>query len=176
MMKIGHVYNHIISINNLCEAWCEFVRGKKLRKDVAEFSLNLSQNIFRLHEDLRNKTYQHGAYEAFSISDPKSRNIHKDTVRDRLLHHAIYRVLYRHFDRKFVYDSYSCRYGKGTHRAFNRFNQFVRQVSESNNRTAWILKCDVKKFFASIDQSRLIEIVKRHIFDSDTIWLIEEVV
>jgi RNA-directed DNA polymerase len=172
---MNHNYNDIISIKNLCEAWREFIRGKKFKRDVAEFSLNLSQNIFELHNDLRNKTYKHGAYKAFSISDPKPRSIHKATVRDRLLHHAIYRVLYSHFDQKFVYDSYSCRYKKGTHKAVNRFNQFVRKVSKNNHRTCWILKCDIRKFFASIDQVTLIEIVKRHISDSDTVWLIQRV-
>lgn len=174
-VSMDHNYNDIISIKNLCEAWREFVCGKKSKKDVAEFSLNLSRNIFNLHEDLRKKTYQHGAYEAFSISDPKPRSIHKATVRDRLLHHAIYRVLYPLFDRKFIYDSYSCRYGKGTHRALNRFDRFVHKVSESNSRVCWVLKCDIRKFFASIDQAVLIEIVKRHIFDSDTIWLVQKV-
>ena len=173
---VGHVYNDIISVKNLCHAWREFVRGKKLRKDVADFSLNLSQNIFNLHENLKNKLYRHGPYEAFPISDPKPRSIHKATVRDRLLHHAIYRVLYLHFDRRFIYDSYSCRYGKGTHKALDRFNQFVRQVSESNSRTGWVLKCDVRKFFASIDQAILIETVKKHISDPDIIWLIQRVV
>ena len=163
-------------MKNLCQAWCEFVRGKKSKKDVAEFSLDLSRNIFKLHEDLRNKTYCHGAYEAFSINDPKPRSIHKASVRDRLLHHAIYRVLYPHFDRKFIYDSYSCRYGKGTHRALDRFRQFVLKVSESNSRVCWILKCDIRKFFASIDQEILIKIVEKHIKNQDVVWLIRQVV
>lgn len=175
VMAVNHSFNTIISLENLCNAWSEFVRGKKSRKDVAEFSLHLSQNIFRLHRELQEKTYRHGVYEAFSISDPKPRNIHKATVRDRLLHHAIYRVLYPQFDKKFIYDSYSCRHVKGTHRALNRFNQFARQVSKGHRRTCWILKCDIRKFFASIDQATLIAIVKKHVTDSDTIWLIERV-
>jgi retron-type reverse transcriptase len=173
---MSHEYKDIISIKNICDAWTEFIRGKKSKKDVAEFSLNFSQNIFKLHEELRIKTYRHGTYEAFSISDPKPRSIHKATVRDRLLHHAVYRVLYPYFDKKFIYDSYSCRQFKGTHRALNRFNSFVRQVSESNSRTCWILKCDVRKFFASIDHEKLIQVFKRHIQDVDTVWLIERVV
>ena len=175
-MVLNHTFNTIISIENLCLAWREFLCGKKSRKDVAAFSLNLSQNIFILHKDLLTKKYQHGEYEAFSINDPKPRSIHKAIVRDRLLHHAIYRVLYSYFDKKFIYDSYSCRHFKGTHRALNRFNHFAQKVSESNSRTCWVLKCDVKKFFASIDQTRLIEIVKKHVDDTDTIWLIERIV
>jgi retron-type reverse transcriptase len=170
------MYNYIISIENLCAAWQEFIRDKKSKRDVAEFSLNLSKNIFQLHKELQTKTYRHGAYEAFSINDPKPRSIHKATVRDRLLHHAIYRGLYRHFDQKFIYDSYSCRQEKGTHKALNRFRHFARKVSKSNSRICWVLKCDIRKFFASIDQAVLIEIVKRHLSDTDVIWLLERVV
>jgi len=175
-ISMCHDYNNIISIKNLCDAWTEFVRGKKSKKDVAEFSLNLSQNIFRLHNDLQTKTYRHGSYEAFSISDPKPRSIHKATVRDRLLHHAIYRILYPYFNKKFIYDSYSCRQIKGIHRALNRFNDFVMQVSQNNSRTCWVLKCDVRKFFASIDQVTLINIFRRHVSDADTIWLIGRII
>lgn len=120
--------------------------------------------------------YIHAGYKAFSINDPKPRNIHKATVRDRLLHHAIYFVLYPFFDRLFIHDSYSCRNFKGTHRALHRFKQLALKVSESNSRTCWVLKCDIKKFFASIDQDVLINILKKHIADADTIWLIERVV
>jgi RNA-directed DNA polymerase len=152
------------------------VCGKKSKKDVAEFSLNLSHNVFKLHEELRTKTYRHGTYEAFLIHDPKPRSIHKATVCDRLLHHAIYRILYSYFDKKFIYDSYSCRQCKGTHRALNRFNDFVMKASKSNSRACWVLKCDVRKFFASIDHEKLIEIFKRHVNDVETIWLIERII
>ncbi len=169
-------YHDIISLNNLYYAWGEFVRGKKYKKDVTEFALNLSGNIIKLHHELMAKSYIHGHYKQFSISDPKPRIIHKALVRDRLLHHAIYRILYIHFERRFIYDSYSCRIAKGTHRALNRFKHFTNKVSESNSRTCWVLKCDVRKFFASIDQSILLKIFSRHILDLDTNWLIGRVV
>ncbi|MDP1706697.1 MAG: reverse transcriptase/maturase family protein [bacterium] len=171
-----HFYDSIISLENLCKAWEEFVRGKKKKADVMEFSLNLSDNIFRLYLDLKNRTYQHGGYEAFSINDPKPRSIHKATVRDRLLHHAVYRILYPYFDKKFIFDSYSCRNGKGTHRALDRFRDFGRKVSKNNTRTCWVLKCDVRKFFASVDQGILLTIMTRHICDGDTLRLISRIV
>lgn len=108
-------YDEIISVKNLYEAWGEFVAGKKSKADVAEFALNLHRNISNLHKDLKYRTYVHGKYKAFNINDPKPRNIHKATIRDRLLHHAIYGVLYPYFDKKFTHDSYSCRLEKGTH-------------------------------------------------------------
>lgn len=169
-------YQYIISVDNLLDAWKEFLKGKRGRKDVQEFELNLMENILSLHYDLANKTYQHSAYHAFNISDPKPRNIHKASVRDRLLHHALYRVLYPFFEKTFIADSYSCRKNKGTHKALNRFRAFAYQASKNHTKTVWVLKCDIKKFFASIDQKILLDIVGRYITDTDVLWLISRIV
>ena len=141
-----------------------------------EFSMKLSENVFNLHRDLLKKTYVHGSYQSFGISDPKPRKIHKATVRDRLLHHAIYRVAYPYFEKRFIYDSYSCRDNKGTHKAINRFLRFYREVSLNSKKTCWVLKCDVRKFFHSIDHEKLLEIITRHKIDAGTVWLISRVV
>ncbi len=133
-------------------------------------------NILELHQDLIKKTYRHGGYQAFNISDPKPRNIHKAQVRDRLLHHAIYRILYPYFDRKFIADSFSCRLSKGTHKAMNRFHAFACRVSKNNTKTCWILKCDIRKFFASVDQQILLKILARYIKDSDVLLLLENII
>ncbi|HEY4528373.1 MAG TPA: reverse transcriptase/maturase family protein [Candidatus Paceibacterota bacterium] len=133
-------------------------------------------NIISLHHDLKNKTYKHSSYHAFNISDPKPRNIHKASVRDRLLHHAIYRVLYSYFDKKFISDSYSCRLNKGTHKALERFGYFSIKVSKNHTKQCWVLKCDIKKFFASIDHEVLLYILEKHIEDKDTLWLLERVI
>ncbi len=133
-------------------------------------------NIISLHEDLANRTYLHGGYEAFKISDPKPRDIHKASVRDRLLHHAIYRVLYPFFDRLFIADSYSCRVNKGTHKAVKRFNQMAMSESRNNHRTCWVLKCDIRKFFASINHSVLLGLLRERIDDEDVLLLLGEVV
>lgn len=163
-------------MQNLFLAWGEFVVGKKSKIDVLEFKHNLADNIISLHEDLANRTYLHGGYEAFKISDPKPRDIHKASVRDRLLHHAIYRVLYPFFDRRFITDSYSCRLGKGTHKAVKRFNQMARSESRNNHRTCWILKCDIRKFFASIDHDVLARILGEYISDENIMRLLGNVI
>lgn len=170
------LYEDIISVENLLIAWQEFVKGKKNRKDVAEFSLNLFENIINLHKELVNKTYNHSNYEAFNISDPRPRNIHKATVKDRLLYHAIYRILYPFFDQKFIHDSYSCRNNKGTHKAMKRFKIFAGKISKNNTKTVYVLKCDIKKFFANIDHKILLNILHKHIRDKDIIWLLEKVI
>lgn len=171
-----HAYDDIISVENLLVAWREFLRGKRKRKDVEEFSVYLMDNIFVLHRELANKTYRHGGYTAFKINDPKPRDIHKASVRDRLLHHALYRVLYPYFDQKFIHDSYSCRNRKGTHKAIDQFRKFARIVSKNNTRTCFVLKCDIRKFFASIDHEILEQILAKHIEDRDILWLLAEVV
>jgi len=173
---LTHTYEDIISVENLLAAWREFVKGKRKKSDVQEFSQLLMHHIRNLHEDLRRKTYTHGGYHAFSISDPKPRDIHKASVRDRLLHHALYRQLYPFFDRTFIADSYSCRIGKGTHKAMERFKHFAYQISKNDTRTCWVLKCDIRKFFASVDQSILMTILNSYIPDQDILWLIERVI
>lgn len=144
--------------------------------DVEEFSLNLMDSVKVLHQDLLNKSYTHQGYTAFKICDPKPRDIHKASVRDRLVHHAIYRTLYPYFDQKFIFDSYSCRQNKGTHKALNRFREYSRKVSSNYTKNAWVLKCDIRKFFASIDHRILIDILKQHIPDKDIVRLLKEVI
>lgn len=133
-------------------------------------------NIFSLHNNLQYKTYVHGFYEHFKINDPKPRDIHKASVRDRLLHHAIYRVLHPFFYGKFIYDSYSCQVNKGTHKALYRFESMVQKVSKNNTKQCWVLKCDIRKFFASIDHDILKNILAKHISDTDTLWLLGKVI
>jgi len=175
-IQLQHSFEDIISTENLLEAWKEFIRGKRQRKDVQEFGLGLMDNILELHSDLVNHIYKHGGYQAFNICDPKPRNIHKAQVRDRLLHHAIYRILYPFFDRIFIADSFSCRINKGTHKAIDRFREFAYKAGRNNTRTCWVLKCDIKKFFASIDHNTLIKILKEYIPDQNIIWLLEEII
>lgn len=175
-IQLRHSFEKIADAENLLEAWKEFSREKRGKRDVQEFSLHLTDNLFFLRDGLTNHTYRHGGYQAFKISDPKPRDIHKASVRDRLLHHAIYRVLYPFFDRTFISDSFSCRIGKGTHAALHRFRSFARIVSRNNTRTCWVLKCDIRKFFASIDHAILMKILRSYIQDQNALWLLSEVV
>ncbi|MDB5245146.1 MAG: RNA-directed polymerase [Parcubacteria group bacterium] len=173
---LDNVYERIISINQLLDAWQEFLRGKRSRKDVQEFGRDLMGNMLRLHAELEAGTYHHGGYEAFRINDPKPRDIHKAPVRDRLLHHAVYRQLYPFFDRTFIPDSYSCRVNKGTHKAIERFKVMVGKVSKNDTRTCWVLKCDIRKFFASIDHEIMIRILEGRIKEERTLLLLKSVI
>ena len=171
----GNIYN-VADPENLLEAWREFLLGKRSKTDVHEFSLRLMDNLLSLRDDLLHHIYRHGGYQAFTISDPKPRHIHKAAVRDRVLHHAIYRTFYPFFDKTFIADSFSCRIGKGTHRAIQRFAVFGRRASRNHTRTCWVLKCDIKKFFASIDHATLTEIIRSYLPDPGLRWLLGEVI
>ena len=152
------------------------MQGKRYRKDVLDFERDLMSNILSLHAELKERRYAHSAYHAFTISDPKQRSIHKAIVKDRLVHHALYRVLYPFFDRTFIVDSYSCRKNKGTHKAIERFRAFSNKVSKNNTKTVWVLKCDIRKFFASVDHDVLMEILKQYIPDKDSICLLDGII
>lgn len=171
-----HKYDEIISPENLLESWCEFIKGKRSRLDVQIFERDLMTNIISLHESLRDGTYQHSEYEAFVVSDPKTRSIHKAAVRDRLLHRAIYRKLYPFFDRTFVADSFSCRLDKGTHRSLDRFACLARRASNDHHKTVWVLKCDIRKFFASINHAQLLSLLDTRIVDKKLVALLRQII
>ncbi|MFA4872082.1 MAG: reverse transcriptase domain-containing protein, partial [Patescibacteria group bacterium] len=176
-MKINNrVFKDIISLENLFSAWDEFKRGKINKIDVQKFEFNLEHNIFDLYYDLSHEVYQHGAYKIFHIHDPKHRIISKATVRDRIVHHAVFKELCQIFDPSFIYHSYSSRIGKGTHLAVLNLEKALRKASKNYYQNVYILKCDIKKFFASIPHKKLLAIIKRKITDQKFLWLIEQVI
>lgn len=175
-IQLTQSFGDIASLENLLAAWEEFIKGKRKKQDVQQFQLRFMDNLCDLHESLNTKSYQHHGYTAFNICDPKPRNIHKATVRDRLLHHAMYRVLYPFFDRTFIADSYSCRMNKGTHKALGHFNDLMLRVSRNTTKTCWVLKCDIKKFFASIDHKILLSMLQEYIPDKKILWLLKNVI
>lgn len=170
------LYDEISSRLNLFQAWTEFKQGKIQKQDVSEFSVRLEDHLFKLSDTLRNGTYEHSNYTQFYIFDPKRRHIHKASVIDRLLHHAIFRVLEPIYDKKFIFDSYSSRRFKGTHKAHKRFHDFAWKLSRNNTRTVWVLKCDIRRFFDSIDHDILIRILGETIHDDKSISLLENII
>ncbi len=165
-----------MSAENLFAAWEVFKNDKRNKPDVAEFEQKVEQHIFQLRRDLRDKTYKHGPYYGFWIHDPKRRRIHKATVRDRVLHHAIYKILNPIFEETFIPTSFSCRVGKGTHKGVESVSEMLRAESKNGTRGCWVLKCDIRKFFDSVDHSILLGILTRRIRDDDARRLLREIV
>lgn len=176
-MKIHRdLYDRMIEPTALFRAWELFRRGKRSRPDVAQFEYTLEPHIFALYRDLQSQTYGHGIYSSFFITDPKQRHIHKATVRDRVVHHAVFQILNPIFEPSFIAHSYSCRVGKGTHKGVDAIDRMSRKVSQNNTRSCFALKCDIKRFFDSIDHEVLLTILARRIKDDRVMWLMNEII
>ncbi len=170
------IFEQMVSAESLFTAWVEFRRGKTGRRDVQEYGRHVEKNIFRLHRELAANKYKHSSYTSFFIHDPKVRHIRKACVRDRLVHQAAYTILMQIFEPRFIHDLYSSRVGKGTHKGVNALRTLCRKVSKNNTRPCWALKCDVRKFYDTVDHGVLLEILDRSIKDPDAIGLLKEIV
>lgn len=173
---INDEYEKFIDINNVFRAWRRFSSGKTDKKDVLEFWRNLESNLFKMHDDLILNNYQHDNYEKFTVRDPKERTIHKARIRDRIIHQLIFDYIRPIFEKSFIFDSYSSRAGKGAHKAVKRFRLFCRKVSRDNTRPCWVLKCDIKKFFDSIDHKVLFSLIEKKITDKRIKGLIYRII
>jgi len=163
------MFEKIYSIENLYEATRNAVRSKRDREDIAEFLFHLEENIDMLHTELKTKSYHHGEYQLFDISDPKKRTISKAKVRDRVVHHAVHDMIYPAIDKSFIYDSYSCRIGKGTHRAIKRVQKWCRTYK-------YAVHLDIVQYFNSIDRGILRTLLTKWIKDEDVLWLLNETI
>ena len=176
-MKIyKNIFEKVISLENLFLAWDKFKSNKQKKRDVQQFEWRLEENIFKLHRDLKYKRYKHGKYASFYIQDPKQRHIHKATVRDRVLHHAVFSVLNSIFEPTFISNSLSCRIGKGTHKGIYILEKILLQTSSNTFKPCFALKCDIKKFFETVDHRILLNIICKRIKDDDVLKLLEEIV
>lgn len=171
-----NIFERLIAPENLFTAWEEFRRGKQSRKDVMQFEERLEQNLFLLHRELCRETYQHGPYSAFTICDPKQRRIHKATVRDRIVHHAVFSVLNPIFEPTFIAHSFSCRKDKGTHKAVVALKRMLWQISNNHRRQCFALKCDIHQFFASVDHAILLHVLGKKIEDERTMQLLRRII
>ncbi|MBI4517573.1 MAG: group II intron reverse transcriptase domain-containing protein [Deltaproteobacteria bacterium] len=169
MKRHGDLFDSITSFDNLLAAARAAYRGKRLRAAPATFHYDLERNLLRLQDELRLGHYEPGPYRAFRITDPKPRLISAAPYRDRVVHHAVCRVIEPLFDRTFIYDSYANRLGKGTHRALDRATAFCRQAP-------YVLKCDVEKFFPSIDHAVLLDRLARKLKCPRTLDLLGRIV
>lgn len=166
----------VISVRNIFSAWKEFSHGKKSNKGVAKFELNLEDHLFKLHDELTAGEFKLHPYKVCVVQDPKRRVIHIASVRDRILFHAIYRKLYHLFDPIFIHDVYSSRVEKGTHAGINRLEVFLRKVSKNYSQPTFVLKCDIRKFFDTIDQNILINLISKKVVDIRLLNLIKKII
>ena len=160
---MANCYDQIYSFEHLYNAYRLAARAKHDRDEVIAFELDLAGNLWRLHDELKNRTYRIGGYHRFIIHDPKTREIQALSFRDRVVQHSFCdNLLEPFFERRLIYDCAACRKGKGTHFAMDRLNHFLRAYYRKHGTSGWILKCDVRKYFDSIDHEALKKMLEKY--------------
>jgi RNA-directed DNA polymerase len=168
MKTYRHLYEQITDFANLYAAFRKARRGKRSRPEVAAFELDLEENLFQLQADLQTQRYKPGPYRNFYVQERKRRLISAAPFRDRVVHHALVRVLEPIWEARFIHDSYACRVDKGTHRAIDLAQRHARHYP-------YVLQCDVHQFFPAIDHAILRARLAHHIADDQTLWLIDQI-
>ena len=166
MKRHKHLFDQVCSFENLHAAAYAALRGKRGKKPAAVFFADLEEELVALHTELQDGTYQHGSYHYFQIHEPKERRVAATPFRDRVVHHAIVRVVEPLFECRYIEDSYACRKGKGTHAGMRRAAQFTRKYP-------YALKCDIRKYFANIDHEILSNQLARVIGDPRLLELMD---
>lgn len=168
-------YEKIYNMSNLLLAWRKARKGKTKKKYVKEFEKDTLGNLFKLHSELKNQTYQPKPLITFILRDPKTRKISKADFRDRVVHHALFRIIESSFDKNFIYDSCANRKGKGNLFALREFERFIKKVTKNFHSEAFCLKADIKHYFQEVDHEILISLLKRKIDDECVMTLIKKI-
>ncbi len=175
MKRIGNLYNKICDFQNLHLAFHKVAKGRRYDPEVLKFKINLEENLIDLQNDLLNKTYVPAPYRTFTLYEPKERIIYVSAIRDRVVHHAVMNIIEPIWDKLFIYDSYACRRDKGTHAGVKKTVTFLRRALQEWGRV-YCLKCDVSKFFPSINHHIMLSIIGKKIKCQKTLWLFEQII
>lgn len=162
MKRLGHLYDTAFTPEALHAAYLDARRNKRSTHSCYQFEKHLGQQISSLARELADGSYQPLPYNTFQVFEPKPRTIHAPAFRDRVVQHAIYRVIQPIFDRTFIAQSFACRPGKGTHEAADYVQAAMQQVP----RDSYILQLDVRKFYYRIDRGILRRLIERRIKDA----------
>jgi RNA-directed DNA polymerase len=165
------LYDRVTDFGNLYAAYKAAAAGKHDRLATLRHDLHAEKILWRLRWDLRSGSYRHGGYNYFTVRDPKARAIAAAPFTDRIVHHALVRQIEPLFEPGFIHDSYACRVGKGTHQAALRLQHFLRSAL-SSGQPLYVLRADIRKFFASVDHAVLTDRLARRIHDERTMELI----
>ena len=169
MKRQNNLFEKILSFENVLKATKKARRGKRYKASTARFEYNLENGILKIIDVLKNKTYEPGSYYDFYIHDPKKRLICAAPYFDRVIHHALGNIIGPIIENSFIHDTYACMKEKGTHKAVQRYKEFQKE-------NTYVLKCDIRKYYESIDHEILLNKVEHKIKCRDTIWLVRNII
>lgn len=168
-LEAGDAFRAFVNWDNLIRSYQLAARGKRAAAAVAAFEYGLGEHLLALRQNLVAGTWAPGPYVHFAIHEPKRRWISAAPFADRVVHHALCRVMEPDFETVFIGDSFANRIGKGTHRAVDRFQQFSRG-------RVWVLRMDIRRYFPSIDHQILLDILNRRTQDTHLLEVIRRIV
>lgn len=169
--KIGKCFYEKLTFEKMLQAHYRARQSKAYKKEIIEFEMNLENNIINLINNIKNKTYRLGKYRSFIVYEPKTRVINSLPYIDRVVHQwYIEEFIKPYFMPKFISTTYACLPDRGTHKAVDNVQRNLR-IFKRNYGDFWILKCDIRKFFYSIDSNILFNIMKKYIKDKDLLYL-----
>jgi len=171
----NNLYIKICSFENIHSAYLKARKGKRYHRAVLKFTLNLEENLINIYEELNNKTYKTGYYKQFKVYEPKERNISALQFKDRVAQHAICNIVEPIFEESFIYDSHACRKGLGVVSGVLRTTKFLRSISV-NSEKIFCLKCDISKYFNSIDHKILKKLIRKKIKCINTLKVLDEII
>ena len=174
MKRFGHLYEKVYAFDNLYGAYLKARKNKRYRREVLKYTSNLEENLIVLQNELIWKTYLPRPAKEFYVHVPKKRLITAPAFYDRVLHHAVHNIIEPIFDKTFIYNSFACRAGKGTHAGVDALVKYLKEATKRYDRV-YCLKCDISKYFPSIDRNILFDILKKKIKDPDLLWLIQRI-
>lgn len=169
------IYEQVINWDNLVLAWKKARAGKRYTREVLQFAAGWEERLLNIHNHLVWNTWQPQPLRSFYVHEPKLRLIEAPAFSDRVVHHALNNIVEPTFERRFIYDSYACRSGKGTHRAVHRLQGFLRQARRMWGRV-YVLQADISKYFPSIHHACLLHQVGKSIKDCRALDLWEKIV
>jgi len=167
--KYSNLFPKIRSFQGLYKGYREARKGKRYKGEVVKFSRDLENNLLQLSRCLESQDYSTKGFKTFTLFDPKEREISAPYFRDRVVHRSLHITLEPIFDKRFIYDTYACRPGKGAHAGVERLQSFMRKQD-----TDYYLKCDIRGYFDSVDHDLLIREIGRKVSDERVLWLVRE--
>ena len=174
MKRYGNLYQNIWAMENLQEAHRRASKGKRHYTEVQMVDRDPAKYLGQIQKMLMGKTFQNSEYTRMTRNEyGKTREILKlPYFPDRIIHHAIMNVLEPIWTRQFITDTWSSIKGRGVHRGVKR----VKAVLRDRENTRYCLKMDVRKFYPSVDNTIMKQIIRRKIKDADLLWLIDEII
>lgn len=162
----------VANYENLYRAYKKAKAGKKFNASTAKFSSMSLEGIWMLKDQLENQTYKMVPYNEFEIYEPKRRVIKSCSFKDKVVQHCVCdNILLPRLKDIFVIDNYAGQEDKGTHFGMDRLKHHMLTYYEKHGLEGWILKCDISKYFYSIDHEVLKDIVDYYFSDNYMIWL-----